>query len=109
MACPEQPGVAEEDQFAESGRKLGITLPLRNGREVTAEIFTHRVIEETSRRHLGDLDFEREIQKDEWDIFHDGTVYRVRWVGSEWGLPSAVESFACTKPMTFVTWLGWIN
>ena len=26
---PEQPGVAEEDQFAESGRKLGITLPLR--------------------------------------------------------------------------------
>lgn len=47
---------------------------------MTAEIFTHRVIEETSRRHLGDLEFEREIQKDEC-IFHDGTVYHVRWVG----------------------------
>jgi hypothetical protein len=41
---------------------------------------THQVIEETSRGHLGDLEFEREIQKDEC-IFHNGTVYRVRWMG----------------------------
>lgn len=43
-------------------------------------MFTHQVIEETNKRHLGDLKFEREIQKDEC-IFHDGTVYRVRWMG----------------------------
>jgi hypothetical protein len=43
------------------------------------EMFTHQVIEETSNRRLGELEFAREIQKDEC-VFHDGTVYRVRWM-----------------------------
>ncbi len=43
-------------------------------------MFTHQVIEETSNRHLGELEFAREIQKDEC-IEHDAAVYRVRWMG----------------------------
>ncbi len=45
-----------------------------------AQTFMHQVIEETSGRCLGNLEFEREIQKDEC-LFHDGAVYRVRWMG----------------------------
>jgi len=40
---------------------------------------TFRVFEEPSHRHLGDLEFDREIQKDEC-IAHDASVYRVQWV-----------------------------
>jgi len=53
-----------------------------------AEMFTHQVVEETSGDRLGSLEFEREIQKDEC-IFHDGTVYQVRWMGI---LGAAVEN-----------------